>query len=277
MYLISFKETRFAYTFVDYMAIKGIVIRTEFDKDGNCQLFLDEKSQDKLELVRHELELYIKNPNDQRYIDATWQKSRREYAKINPNVKNNFWPKIVTVGPITLIITVICIALYLLLFAVGPLPLFTYLGYPISGYYGEVWRYLTPIFIHFSLMHIIFNLMWWWYLGGMIEKLRGKFKLVEIVVIAGVLSNYAEAMTSGPYFGGLSGVVYALMGYTWLYGEQKPLSGLRFERTMIGIAVIWLLAGYLGIIGNIANTAHLVGLIVGLLLAAKDIWIIKKN
>lgn len=277
MYLISFKETRFAYTFVDYMATKNIVIRIELDNDGNCQLFLDEKNQDKLEFVRQELELYVKNPNDKRYLNATWQQGSTKPLKLNKLTDYRMWPKIMSVGPITLIVTVICVVLYLLLLVVGPIELFMYLGYPIPGYYKEAWRYLTPIFIHFSLMHIIFNLMWWWYLGGMIEKLQGKFKLLEIVVISALLSNYGEAMISGPYFGGLSGVVYALMGYVWLYGERKPSSGLGFDRTMIGIAVIWLVAGYLGIISDVANTAHLVGLMVGLLLAAKDIWIIKKN
>lgn len=51
---------------------------------------------------------------------------------------------------------------------------------------------------------------------------------------------------------------------------------MRFDRTMMFFALIWLVAGYLGWLGSIANTAHLIGLIIGLLLAAKDIWFIKK-
>lgn len=277
MYLISFKEARFAYTFVDYMATKDVLIRLQFDNDGNCQLFLDENSQDKLAFVQLELQQYVKQPNDKRYLSSSWQHSRIESEKLNKRATPSIWPQLRSAGLITQIIATVCIGLYVLLLAVGPLYLLFYLGYPTSGYYDQVWRYLTPIFIHFSLMHIVFNLVWWWYLGGMVEKLRGKLKLLEIVLIAGVLSNYAEAMISGPNFGGLSGIVYALMGYVWLYGERKPFSGLRLDRAMIGIAVIWLLAGYLGFIGDIANTAHLVGLVVGLLLAAKDIWIIKKD
>lgn len=277
MYLISFKEARFAYTFVDYMATKGVAIRIDFDHDGNCQLFLDQNSHDKLDFVRHELEQYVQHPNDKRYIEASWQQGKIDSVKINRKSVHNFLPRITSVGPITLAIAIICIGLYILLWIIGPMSMLIYLGYPVGDNYEQIWRYITPIFIHFSLLHIIFNLMWWWYLGGMIEKIRGKFKLLEIVIIAGVLSNYAEAVMSGPYFGGLSGVVYALMGYVWLYGERVPSSGLRLDRAMIGIAVIWLIAGYIGIIGYIANTAHLVGLIVGLLLAAKDIWIIKKH
>jgi membrane associated rhomboid family serine protease len=34
----------------------------------------------------------------------------------------------------------------------------------------EVWRYFSHALMHFSLMHILFNLLWWWYLGGAVEK-----------------------------------------------------------------------------------------------------------
>ncbi|WP_392551252.1 rhomboid family intramembrane serine protease GlpG [Orbus wheelerorum] len=277
MYLISFKQAEFAYTFIDYMATKDIILRTELDKDGNSQLFFDDSCDDKLTIVKQELEQYIQNPYDKRYLDATWQKSNNHSFKLPAKKLNAGILNLAPVGVITLIITIVCIALYGLLFIFGPTQILTYLGYPLPGQQAQLWRYITPIFIHFSLLHIVFNIMWWWYLGGMIEHLKGRFKLIEITVISGLLSNYAQASISGPDFGGLSGVVYALMGYVWLYGETRPSSGLRFERAMIIIIIVWLLAGFTGILGPIANTAHLVGLIVGLLLAVKDIWFIKKQ
>ncbi len=70
--------------------------------------------------------------------------------------------------------------------------------------------------MHFSLMHILFNLLWWWYLGGAVEKRIGSGKLVVITVISALLSGFVQHQFSGPWFGGLSGVVYALMGYVWL-------------------------------------------------------------
>ncbi|WP_392562286.1 rhomboid family intramembrane serine protease GlpG [Orbus sturtevantii] len=277
MYLISFKNAQFAYTFIDYMASQNIILRAELDQEGHCQLFFDDSSDEKLSIVKRELEQYIKNPYDKRYLDAIWQQTNTHLHQSSTKGSHGTLFNISPVGSITLIITIICIVLYLLLSIFGATQILTYLGYPISGQYAQLWRYITPAIIHFSLLHITFNLMWWWYLGGMIERQRGRFKLIEVFVISGLLSNYAQASISGPDFGGLSGIVYALMGYVWLYGEVSPSSGLRFERTMIFIAVIWLLAGYTGILGPIANTAHLVGLIVGLLLAAKDIWLIKKN
>lgn len=274
MYLVSFNEYEYAQKFVDFMATKNILLHIETDQQGYYQLFLDEDNQDKITQTKHELAQYIKNPNNPRYLDTIWQNSHTNTRDMQRKLSLTL-PKLLTAGLVTTTITLVCIGIYLLLLIVGPLIVFKYLGYPVFNHYNELWRYLTPIFIHFSLLHIIFNLMWWWYLGGMIERLKGRFKLIEIVIVAGIFSNYAQASINGPYFGGLSGVVYALMAYVWLYGLRRPTSGLHFEHSMIVIAIIWLIAGYTGILGPIANTAHLVGLIVGLILAAKDIWLLK--
>ena len=77
----------------------------------------------------------------------------------------------------------------------------------------DVWRYFTHALMHFSVMHILFNLLWWWYLGGAVEKRLGSGKLIVITLISALLSGYVQHKFSGPWFGGLSGVVYALMGY----------------------------------------------------------------
>ena len=38
--------------------------------------------------------------------------------------------------------------------------------------------------LHFSLLHILFNLMWFWYLGGAVEKRLGSGKLLVIALIS---------------------------------------------------------------------------------------------
>ena len=80
-----------------------------------------------------------------------------------------------------------------------------------------------------------------------------------------------QAKFSGVLFGGLSGVVYALMGYSWLYGERHPDSGIELQRGLMVFAVLWLLVGYFGWFGlSIANAAHVAGLLVGLAMAWAD-------
>ena len=80
-----------------------------------------------------------------------------------------------------------------------------------------------------------------------------------------------QAHFSGILFGGLSGVVYALMSYAWLRGERDPESGVYLERPLMGFAILWLFVGYMGLSGiAIANSAHLTGLLLGLAMAWVD-------
>jgi GlpG protein len=64
-------------------------------------------------------------------------------------------------------------------------------------------------------------------------KALGSGKLVVITVISALLSGFVQHKFSGPWFGGLSGVVYALMGYVWLRGERDPQSGIYLQRGLI--------------------------------------------
>ena len=76
---------------------------------------------------------------------------------------------------------------------------------------------------------------------------------------------------SGPWFGGLSGVVYALMGYVWLRGERDPQSGIYLQRGLILFSLVWLIVGWFDVFGMaIANGAHVAGLATGLTMAFVD-------
>ncbi|MFP3334687.1 rhomboid family intramembrane serine protease, partial [Pseudomonas sp. SIMBA_064] len=88
-----------------------------------------------------------------------------------------------------------------------------WLSWPDADQHLQVWRWFSHALLHFSLLHILFNLMWWWYLGGAVEKRLGSGKLFVILLISALLSGWLQAKFSGIWFGGLSGVVYALMGY----------------------------------------------------------------
>lgn len=275
MYLMSFKQVQYAQTFVDYMKTKGIILRIELDSEGNYELYIDSEDENVIIMVKTEIISYLKDPFAQRYSDASWQIAEKISSDDRMSVTFGF-SNLISVGHLTKWVTIICLMVYLLLLIFGSNNILSYLGYPFNQNYMEFWRYLTPAFIHFSLLHLLSNLVWWWYLGGMIEKYLGSLKLLEILLLTGILANYATGTMFGPNFGGLSGVVYGLMGYVWLYGEKMKSSGIGLDRVVLIISIIWLVAGYTGWLGPIANTAHLIGLIIGLLLAAKDIWLIKK-
>lgn len=135
---------------------------------------------------------------------------------------------------------------------------------------GQWWRFWTPIFMHFSLMHILFNLLWVWMVGGRMEAMQGRLSLLGLVVFSGFLSNLAQYWHTGPVFGGMSGVVFALIAYSWLWDRNKLKPGFGLPPALMGFMLFWVALGYTGMLesvgfGAIANTAHLVGLVAGLL------------
>ena len=78
----------------------------------------------------------------------------------------------------------------------------------IEKFLQEPYRLLGPAFFHFSWLHIVFNTMWWWQLGGAIENRLGKGALINLLLMSAIVSNVGQFIVSGENFGGLSGVVY---------------------------------------------------------------------
>lgn len=131
---------------------------------------------------------------------------------------------------------------------------------------GEYWRLLTPIFIHFGPMHLVFNLMWLFQLGCMIEARRGVTTLAALVLVTGVLPMVAQYLVSGPGFvGGMSGAIYGLAGFVWMRGRKDPASGVGLDPQSWMIMMIWLVLCFTGVMGHVANTAHLAGLVIGII------------
>ena len=94
--------------------------------------------------------------------------------------------------------------------------------------HGEVWRLITPIFLHFHFLHIFFNMMWLFDLGSMVEARESTWKLLLLVLFIGVISNLGSDYAKGPAFGGMSGVIYGLLGYVWMKGKFDPASDFTF-------------------------------------------------
>jgi GlpG protein len=128
---------------------------------------------------------------------------------------------------------------------------------------GEVWRLFTPIFIHFGMLHILFNMLWLKDLGSAIEKRHGAMFFLALVLSVALTSDLAQYFIAGPYFGGMSGVVYGLFAYIWLRGKMDPLSGFMMPSQTVFLMMLWFVICLTGKLGPVANAAHGVGLIVG--------------
>jgi len=132
---------------------------------------------------------------------------------------------------------------------------------------GQIWRLVTPAFIHFGLLHLLFNLMWLRDLGTFIENRFGAVYLGSFILITAVLSNLAQSAWGNPNFGGMSGVNYALFGFLWIRGKYDRHVAWQLNKNIVYTMLIWfvlcLIPEFFGV--SVANTAHAVGLAAGML------------
>jgi GlpG protein len=134
---------------------------------------------------------------------------------------------------------------------------------------GQVWRVITPIFIHFGPFHLLFNSFWMNDLGAPTERIQGSFRHVLFVLWSAALSNVAQlAFGHSPTFGGMSGIVYAYVGYLWARGRADPGSGVYLPGRLVLFFVAWMALGFSELldeyIGAMANYCHLGGFVAGL-------------
>ncbi len=128
---------------------------------------------------------------------------------------------------------------------------------------GQLWRLVTPMFLHFGIMHIIFNMMWLWQFGLVLEMRFGWRRFLGLVLGVAALSDLAQGMWAGAAFGGMSGVNYGLFGFLLLRGKLHPSPEFVMNPRTVSLMLIWLVVCYTRVIGPVANTAHLVGFLTG--------------
>jgi GlpG protein len=146
------------------------------------------------------------------------------------------------------------------------------LDYPAFGpnsdlMHGDVWRLFTPMLIHFGPLHLLFNMLWLHSLGSVIEIRRGTLRFGLLVLGLAAASNTAQYLWNGPLFGGMSGVVFGLFGYVWIKSRYDASAGLYIDPGNVTMMLLWLVLCMTGLVGRIANAAHLVGLIGGVVVA----------
>jgi GlpG protein len=128
---------------------------------------------------------------------------------------------------------------------------------------GQYWRLLSPILVHFGVLHLLFNMMWLWDLGGAIESRWSSLELSVLVIAIGISSNLVQYLMQGALFGGMSGVVYGLLGYLFVLGRLRPDLGLQVPPQIMAFMMIWFALCWTGMLGGIANWAHTAGLAAG--------------
>ena len=136
---------------------------------------------------------------------------------------------------------------------------------------GQWWRLITPMLIHFGWLHLAMNSLWYWELGRRVEYRQGALALLGLTLLLALASNVAQYLWAGPsLFGGLSGVLYGLLGHCWIYQRLAPDASYRLPPGVLVMMLVWLLICMTGIFellqfGAIANAAHVGGLLAGCL------------
>jgi len=256
--------------FAGYLLTLGISSKVE-SGGGEATLWVHDENQ--LPRSKEELALYLANPTDPRYQAAQQQAKvvLREAAARAKAAQKNYvdmrqaWSYSARRRPITLALIAASVVVWLAMNSdgfLGELPNQLAFWMPAIRE-GEVWRLITPIFIHFGWLHILFN-MWWLYdLGTMIEARLKSVRFAFLVLAIAAASNYCQGIQSGPNFGGMSGVVFGLFGYAWVRGRLDPTSGLYLRPDVVFWMMAWFFLCLAGAVAHVANTAHGVGLVVG--------------
>lgn len=276
-----------AQAFGDFLYVQGIDNQVEVDKDPLWSIWVH--SEDQLEQAKRLLEEFRTNPADSKYrrasaeagrMRANTERSNQAYQKKVLD-GSRLWRGTLTYGYglLTLGLITVCGAVFFLskfggdLRAVHSLFIAEQLSSPgvasrlgalTEIAHGQLWRLVTPVFLHFTILHLFFNMLWLLDLGSMIEANQGRVKYLVLFLGLAVFSNLAQYIVGGPTFGGMSGVVYGLLGYVWIRGKFDPLSGLFVHPSTVVMMIIWFFLCLSGAIGHVANTAHAAGLLLGM-------------
>lgn len=258
--------------FANYLLTQGISSKVEA-ANGQWAIWIHDENQ--LAKSKEELAQFQREPEDARYTAAerTAKAARREAAEKKRQAEKNFidmrneWASPWRRRPVTMVMILFSIAVYLGVFDWPHDTLYISTTNELTEVReGQVWRLLTPIFMHGSILHIAFNMFWLYDLGSMIERRLGSFLYVLLILAVALPSNYLQFVMTGPAFLGMSGVVFGLFGYAWVRGKMDPTSGFYVRPDVAFWMFLWFGLCLTPLVPNVANWAHGGGLAAGAVL-----------
>lgn len=310
--LTTLQDEAAARRFAAWLLVQKIEARADAEGDGWAIWVIDE---DQLAAAKQQLVEFQADPNNSRYRGAPQQaatieraeQQKRERAQKNTIEMSGRWgtgAPTTRSMPVVLTMIVISVLVFVLTdwgeqrgpgllanlqFCGGRAEFKEMFGLKTPVWQeirkGEVWRLVTPMFIHFGMMHIIFNLMAVYDFGGQIENRFRSGRFVLLVLVLAVISNVAQVMVDSwleqtnlfpdvGNFGGMSGVNYGLFGFVFVRSYVLQDATYRLQPATSLILFAWLIlcfASNYGVInmgiGSVANTAHVAGMLAGMAIA----------
>ncbi len=289
-----------ARSFGDFLECKGIENNIENEADGSWTIWIH--SEDAIEAADKLLKSYLEEPSKPEYTEAGGKLKKRRLEESEQQHESSsrvltaeqIWRRsaIAGLGKLTLLLIVISgvvaylsdlgdngeasgwlnISEYDYIFIKSPSDslknskqiLRLTSGLKEIREQGQIWRLISPVFLHFGLLHFLFNMLWLKDLGTLIEIREGPKKFILLLLLLAIVPNYLQYLLTGPSFGGMSGVVYGLLGFVWIKGKLDPLSGYFLNTTVLYFMLAWFFLCLFGFIEHVANTVHTVGLVLGM-------------
>lgn len=130
-------------------------------------------------------------------------------------------------------------------------------------------KMISPILLHGGLDHLAFNMLWLWEFGRRIEAVQASWSLLLLITVIALVSNSVQFLYAGTiYFGGMSGVVYGMFGYIWMWQLFDPAKGLGLPGALIFFLLLTLVVMTVINLDFIADEAHIGGILMGVIYGA---------
>lgn len=296
-----------AESFVAYLLTQDITTQIEAigeptpgEKIDRWEIWV--RDEDKLQRARSELTQFVDNPRDAKYASALTQaksilvereKKKQQAARNVRRIDMRRTPGLAggrSIPPLTLTLLILSIGISLLSSFGAPKPsnewgqaiveklsFVSFHDYLISDHdpaaslkRGELWRMVTPIFLHLSMLHLAMNMFVLVSLGRIVERWVGTPRFALFVLLLAVGPNLLQGLSpawmhGSPAFGGISGVFYGLFGYVWVRSSIDPSLGITIPFPIVVIFVGMIVVGLSGVVPNwqFADLCHLGGLLIG--------------
>ncbi|KZN52549.1 rhomboid family intramembrane serine protease GlpG [Pseudoalteromonas luteoviolacea] len=258
----SFSDPRAVQGAVDYLRTLGVESQLHSEDGRTVSVWVQEQDLLTAQAIWQE---FLDNPYHEKYSNASWQVGETDGVLKYQGTQLNLFQRFVRLNWLVQVVTIIALLVYISFYFFTPSAVFEALKFDIN----HPWSWLTPAFMHFGAVHLLFNLSWWVFLGNQIVNRAGFIILLSLFTVSALLSNWAQFLLVDENFGGLSGVVYAQMGFCWIYSYLNKDEQAILSKPMIGFMLVWMILGFTDVLFiSMANWAHLVGLLTGMSLAA---------
>ena len=133
---------------------------------------------------------------------------------------------------------------------------------------GEVWRVLTPMFLHIGLTHLAWNTYASFGFCTVVESVLGRARFLAIYLVSGIAGAAASALVWSKIGAGASGAMFGVVGATFairyrILGRACAMVSDRYVRSMLGQIAMWTVIGVFLL--SVDHAAHFGGLLFGAL------------